>query len=172
MLDLRKINKSDIKKEYKFLQELTPENGFTNNNYGLTYEVFLNEKYPMLKDIENGINLAEGYVPQTIYFLWNDNQIVGIFKLRHYLNDALREGAGHIGFAIHKDYRDKGYATKGLSLTLKEALTIVREDEIIMSCNKTNIGSRKAQENNGAHIFREDDDHYYLKIHKKDIKGV
>ena len=169
MIILKALNYADMEKQYQFLQELTPENGFTNNNYGLTYDVFKNEKYPMLKNIENGINLAEGYVPQTIYFLWDEDLLVGIFKLRHYLNDALMKGAGHIGFAIHKDFRGKGFATKGLALTLKEALNIVREDEIIMSCYKTNIGSRKAQENNGAHIFREDEDHYYLKIHKKDI---
>ena len=35
-------------------------------------------------------------MPETFLFLWEDDKIVGQFRIRHYLNDALREGGGHI----------------------------------------------------------------------------
>lgn len=37
--------------------------------------------------------MKEGYVPQTIYFLWDNDEIVGMFKLSHYLNKHLINGA-------------------------------------------------------------------------------
>lgn len=37
-----------------------------------------------------GKNLPSGYVPATTYILWSDEGPVGVFKLRHYLNDFLR----------------------------------------------------------------------------------
>ncbi|MCR5115479.1 MAG: GNAT family N-acetyltransferase, partial [Bacteroidales bacterium] len=47
--------------------------------------------------------------------------IVGQFRIRHYLNEALRTGAGHIGYFIAKEFRGKGYATEGLRQTLEVA---------------------------------------------------
>ena len=50
--------------------------------------------------------------------------LVGEFRIRHYLTDALRTGAGHIGYSINKDFRCKGYGTKGLGLTVEIAKNI------------------------------------------------
>lgn len=48
--------------------------------------------------------MPEGHVPDTVYVLEDDSEgYVGIVKLRHRLNDALRQGAGHIGYGIRKD---------------------------------------------------------------------
>lgn len=66
--------------------------------------------------------MPEGHVPDTVYVLEDDSEgYVGIVKLRHRLNDALRQGAGHIGYGIRKEYRGRGYATAALSLALDEA---------------------------------------------------
>ena len=125
MLYLKELNLEDIKKEYEFIKN-TPknENGFTNPYFGVTFEEFKNIKLPQIINYSKGIDLPEGFVPETQYFLWDDEKIVGWFRLRHYLNDFLREGAGHIGYGIGKDYRGKGYANEGLKLTIEKAWVI------------------------------------------------
>ena len=45
--------------------------------------------------------------------LVDEDVYVGVFNLRHCLNDFLREGPGHIGYCISEKYRGRGYATKG-----------------------------------------------------------
>ena len=113
-----------------------------------------------------GENLPEGYVPQTILFLWDDNEIVGQFHIRPYLCESLRVGAGHIGYFIKKEFRGRGYGTKGMALTLDVARKIVPEDEIYLRVLKTNIPSFKAICNNGGYIAGEDDTHYLLRVKK------
>lgn len=165
MLYLKEANFDDIEKEYEFITN-TPEdeNGFTNNGSGCTYDEFKNDILPGYINCSKGINLPEGWVPGTEYFLWDDDKIVGLFRIRHYLNDFLREGAGHIGYGIKKDCRGKGYATKGLKLTIAKAWEIIPEDEIYMSVHKGNPASLKVQQNNGAYIHHEDDNEYYTRI--------
>ena len=57
-------------------------------------------------------------LPMTTYFLWLDNKIIGIYHVIHELNEYQRERDGHISYAILKDYRGQGYASKGLSNAL------------------------------------------------------
>lgn len=111
-----------------------------------------------------GINLESGHVPGTEFFLWDDDVIVGLFRIRHYLCEALIHGAGHIGYGIKKEYRGRGYASEGLKLTIEKAWTIIPEDEIYMSVHKDNPASLKAQMKNGAYIHHEDDVEYYTRI--------
>ena len=84
-----------------------------------------------------------------------------------YLNDFLREGAGHIGYGIGKDYRGKGYASEGLRLTIEKAWEIIKEDEIYMSVHKDNPASLQVQKKNGAYIHHEDDKEFYTRIKRK-----
>lgn len=67
-----------------------------------------------------GEQLPEGFVPETFFFLWQDEEIVGQFRIRHFLCESLREGAGHIGYFIGKKYRGKGYGTRLRRETGKE----------------------------------------------------
>jgi predicted acetyltransferase len=170
MLHIKRLNREDIEKEYKFLTELESQDGFENHLNGISFESFKNDIYEKLENYSKGIDLKEGYVPETYFFLWNYKTIVGIFKIRHYLNDALREGNGHIGYAIHAKHRRQGYATKGLSLVLKEAKHIIKEDEIYFCCYKYNKASIKAQIKNGAVIHHMDDVDVFLRLKKENIK--
>lgn len=68
--------------------------------------------------------------------MWDDDQIVGEFRIRHYLTDALRNGSGHIGYSVRKGCHGKGYGTIGLKLTIDEAKKIVPEEEIYLRVNK------------------------------------
>lgn len=164
MLCLKAMNPADAREEYDCLQELAPENGFENPCYGMTYEQFVAEAIPCCMDAARGIGIPPGYVPDTWYFLWDGDRAVALFKLRHCLNDFLRQGAGHIGYAVREGYRGRGYATQGLALAVEEARHIIPEDEIYLSCRKDNPASLKVMLHNGATIHHEDAEEYYTRI--------
>ena len=165
MLKLKEANMADAEKEWQYVAALPEdENGFTNDYPGVEEERFCKEVLPFLIDMAEGKNLQENWVPMTTYFLWNDDEIVGMFRLRQYLNDWLRHYHGHIGMGIKKECRGRGYATEGLRLVIEKARDIIPEDEIYMSVHKDNPASLKAQLHNGAYIAREDDTCFYTRI--------
>ncbi len=172
MIYLKKANFEDAGKEYILTQKIpATENGYENKAYGVSYDEFIEEIIPRWIDYSRGINLAEGHVPDTHYFLWVDDIPVGIFKLRHYLNDSLREHAGHVGYGVAKEYRGHGYATEGLRLIIEEARKLpIDTDELYLSVLKNNPASLKVQLKNGARIDHEDDLHYYTRIPLKNHK--
>ncbi len=169
MLKLKKINLEDWEKEYDAMS-LIPENenGFANEFYGVKKDEFRTKTIPTLLANSEGKGLKEGYVPDTYFFLWADEEIVGLFKIRHYLNDFLANGPGHIGFCVLSKYRGRGYATEGLKLAIGICKDLIKEDEIYMSVNKDNIASLKVQQNNGAYIVKETEDKYLTRIKKVD----
>ena len=166
MIYLKKANLEDAEKEYELTQKIpAKENGYENKAFGVSFEEFVNTTIPRWIDEDKGINLPDGRVPNTYYFLWVDDTPVGIFKLRHCLSDWLRENAGHVGYGIAKEYRGRGYATEGLRLIIEEARKLpIDTDELYLSVMKNNDASLKVQLKNGAKIVREDDDHYYTRI--------
>jgi predicted acetyltransferase len=165
MLYLKEANLTDIEQEYDFITN-TPvdENGFTNPNSGCTRSDFEASILPAMIAHAKGIGLSEGWVPSTKFFLWDDDQIVGLFNFRHHLTPALANGAGHIGYGIRKEYRGKGYATEGLRLVIEKAWQIIPEDEIYLSAHKTNPASLQVQLKNGAYIHHEDDESFFTRI--------
>ena len=167
MLYVKKANLEDIEKEWVFVRDMPEdENGLTNAWSGISHDDFENKALPDMLRFSRGENLPDWMVPETFLFLWEDDTIVGQFRIRHYLNDALREGGGHIGQFIKKEFRGKGYGTKGLALTLEVARTIVPEDEFYLRVNRDNPASLKVMQKNGGRIVKEDDEHYYVRIKK------
>ena len=79
---------------------------------------------------------------------------------------ALKNGAGHIGYSIRKEFRGRGYGTKGLELTLEIARGIVPEEEIYLRLLKSNTASLRVMEKNGARCVGEDKEHFFMRIHK------
>lgn len=171
MLYLKKPNYEDLEKEYLFVRD-TPadENGFTNEWCGISREEFEEKALKTMIAFSEGEGLPEGWVPETFLFLWNDDEIIGQFRIRHYLSEALREGAGHIGYYIGKKFRGKGYGTEGLRLTLQVAKNIIPEDEIYLRVNKDNPASLHVMRNNGGFIHHEDECKFYVRINKGGLK--
>jgi predicted acetyltransferase len=165
MLYLKEMNIEDSEKEWLYIKDIPEdENGFANNYNGVSFDEFTDKVIPHIIDGSKGIGLPEGYVPDTWFVLWDDEEPVGIFKIRHYLNDALRNGAGHIGYSIRQGYRGKGYGTEGLRLAIEKAKSIIKEDEIYMSVNIDNPASLRIMEKNGAYIHHSDEKHHYTRI--------
>lgn len=167
MIELRKMNCEDIRAQWEYITALPAnENGLTNQYEGVSFEEYRDAVLPELMMHENPINMPDWFIPETYYYLWVDGTLVGEYRIRHYLTDALKTGAGHIGYSIRKDFRGKGYGTKGLALALELARNIVSEEEIYLRVLKTNVPSFKAICNNGAYIADEDELHYLLRIKK------
>lgn len=163
MIYLKKANLEDIEEEYNFLSKMPSANGFENEYENLPRENFEIHIQALLDHSEEK-NLKEGYVPDTYFFLWDDNKIVGVFKLRHFLNDWLRKNAGHLGYGILPEENGKGYASKGLELMKIEAAKIIEENEIYLAVHKDNKASLKVQQKNGAYIAEETENEYLTRI--------
>ena len=167
MLELRKMNYEDVVAQWKYVTALpADENGFTNPYEGVSFEEYRDKVLPELMMHEHPVNMPDWFVPDTFYYLWEDGTLLGEFRIRHYLTDALKTGAGHIGYSIRKEYRGKGYGTKGLALTLELARKIVPEEEIYLRVLKSNIPSFRVISRNGGYIAGEDDTHYFMRIKK------
>ena len=165
MIFLKKAGPEDIEKEWQFVRDMPEdENGLTNAYSGVSREAFEKKALPEMLAFAEGKNLPEGYVPETTFFLWDDDTIVGQFRIRHYLCESLRTGAGHIGYFVAKPFRGKGYGTEGLRLTLEEARRIVPEEEFYLRVNRNNPASLHVMLRNGGRIVAQDDTKYYVRI--------
>lgn len=163
-LEFPNLKHKEMIKKY---QELTYEYGETyiNGDGGCSrcdsYEQWLDEA----KDKNLGINLKEGTVPGTTFFLITDDEIIGCINIRHRLNEGLLNSGGHIGYSIIPTKRRQGYATK----LLKMGLEICKDlgiEKVLVTCDINNIGSAKTIEKCGG-IF---ENTYYSKTEDKTYK--
>ena len=165
MLYVRSANVIDLEKEWQFVKDMPKdENGLTNEWPGISKEDFEKTALPEMIREAVGIGLPDWMVPETYLFLWEDETIVGQFRIRHFLNDALREGSGHIGYYIAPAFRGDGLGTKGLQLTLEAARKIVPEDELSLRVNKDNPASLHVMQKNGGKIVAESEDKFFVRI--------
>jgi len=98
-----------------------------------------------------GVDLPEGWVPNTFLVADLDGQVVGRVSIRHKLNDFLRDEGGHIGYGVLPGYRRRGYATE----ILRQALVIARSvgvERVLITCDDDNAGSIRAIEACGGEL--------------------
>ena len=148
-ISFREVSLQDGYKEYEFFSniEIENENGF----YIKKAKDFLEFK-EILKDLvkDKNINFTDKRVPQIVYWVILNNDIIGIVKVRKRINENLKKIGGHIGYYILNKYRNKGYGKE----LLKQVLNFFDEKTtIIVTCSKDNIASQKVIEyNNGVLI--------------------
>lgn len=96
------------------------------------------------------------YVPDSTYFCLDTdrNIFVGAVNIRHYLNEEILIGSGHIGDGIRPSERNKGYGTKMVSLALEECDKLGIK-KVLMCCDKDNISSAKTIIKNGGVLENE-----------------
>ena len=103
MIYLRLANLEDAKAEYEALQKIpAAENGLNNEYADMSETEFVEQALPKMIANSRGEDLPEGYVPFSVYFLWDDDKIVDLFHFRHHLCDSLKKHGGHIGYATIK----------------------------------------------------------------------
>jgi predicted acetyltransferase len=90
-----------------------------------------------------------GLVPQSTLWLVDGQEYLGRLSIRHALTDQLRIEGGHIGYEVRPTQRHRGYATAMLrtSLPIANQLGI---DPALLTCDATNIASRRVIESNGG----------------------
>lgn len=97
-----------------------------------------------LNKLKDPNTVPQGRVQLTQYMLVReeDQKIVGMINIRHYLNDYLEQCGGHIGVSIVPSERHKGYATQ----IVKMALPKCKEfgiDKVLCAVNRGNEGSKR-----------------------------
>lgn len=158
---VKKLTVNDDKSIYEMLQRIGAcENEFKNTANGLSYDQF--KKWLIEQnDWSNGRNLPSGYVPQTIYWLYDRGVPIGIGKVRHQLNENSRMIGGNIGYAIDPLYRGRGYAKRFLHELLIKADEIgVREK--LLSVERYNPASKRVIECNGGILIKETSERWYF----------
>lgn len=110
-----------------------------------------------LDDFRQGINLPEGFVASTTFWLVDDQELVGVANLRHELNERIRHAGGHIGLGIRPSRRGKGLGILLLQLTLERARAM-GITPIHVHCYKANVASAQMILANHGRLTSEIDD--------------
>lgn len=108
-----------------------------------------------LLDRSKGLDLPEGFVPDSTYWLMNEaGRMLGAVNIRHELNETLLLFGGHIGYGIRPSERRKGYATQLLQMSL-EKIKVLGVHRVLLTCDKDNVASAKTIVNNGGILENE-----------------
>src|SRR5690606_7006776 len=109
------------------------------------------EMLAVLRDESLGINMPPGRVPHTIFYGFLESEIVGRISVRHALNDYLLKRGGHIGYAVAKRFRRRGFATEMVRHALEFCKTIGLKS-VLITCADDNIPSWKIIERFGGKL--------------------
>lgn len=86
----------------------------------------------------------EGWVPSECLWLMDNDKFIGLFDVRHHLNDFLRKQGGHIAYQIIPSERKKGYVKKGLKLVLEWCRQNLNLEAALLCCSASNTASYNA----------------------------
>lgn len=108
-----------------------------------------------LLDESKGINLREGFVPCSHFWLMDDkDNIVGVIRVRHHIdNEFLALECGHIGYDVAPSHRQKGYGTAMLKLALPKAKLLGISKALVMA-DEDNLASQKIIKANGGQYVK------------------
>ncbi len=123
----------------------TQETQLNRPTVNQSFEEFVEQ----LNENAKGINLPQGYVSATMFWLIDKDEVIGRVQIRHKLNDYLLKYGGHIGFYIRPSKRRIGYGTKILELALIETKKLGLS-KVLVTCDDDNIGSQLIIEANGG----------------------
>lgn len=150
MMDLFLV-KPDIKYKNSFQKYVSAYKESWEEFYFKKYKEALEDFHVYLKNLDNyskGIALPKDEVTTSTFWLIDDNEVVGVTRVRH----EEVKCDGHIGYDIAPIYRKKGYGTQILELALIEAEKIGIKD-VIVTCSVENIASRKIIEKNKGKLL-------------------
>lgn len=102
-----------------------------------------------ISEFAEGKNLPQGFVPSSTLWLVEDDQLIGVTNLRHYLNEKTTYCGGHIGIGIRPSFRDKGLGKYLMKLSI-QALLNKGVTAIHIHCHKRNKASAKCITDNGG----------------------
>lgn len=109
-----------------------------------------------LKHLDVTADNEEGLVPDSTFFCLDEdrNIFVGAVNIRHFLNERLLFGGGHIGDGVRPSERGKGIGTRMVGLALEECRKL-GIDRVLMVCEKDNPASARTIQKNGGVLENE-----------------
>lgn len=162
MTYLKKLSPADGIEIYDMLQEIQfNDHGFHNKVYGMSYDQF--KEWLQREYLFDSGHLEDWMVPQTSYWLYDDEKVIGYGRIRHVLNDKLVDTSGHIGYAIRSTARGNGYGDRLLTLLLEECkkLGIIT---VQIGVNTDNLASNKLVAKHGGMLIRSSDSKNFYQI--------
>lgn len=101
-----------------------------------------------LSNISQREKLSSGEIPVSTFWLVHRDEVVGVVRVRH----EEEEFSGHIGYDISPNFRNMGYGSEILKLSLKEAGNLGLK-RVILTCEIGNIPSKKIIEKNSGRFL-------------------
>ena len=139
------------KNSYFDLLDSAKENNDYNEvvNAALRNNETFNEMIIRLKNRRIGKKISKRDVPATIFWIIDNDKVVGTIDMRHQLNQDYFERFGHVAYYIKKEERNKNYATRALGLIIKKYKKMYTK-KILITCLEDNEASKKViLKNNG-----------------------
>ena len=149
-------------------------------DYETSYRAYISElgdeeRYPFPLDFDHhdfdamlarieafrqGQDLPQGYAASTTYWLIDNDELIGVSNLRHYLTPQIQQAGGHIGLGIRPSRRGQGLGNLLLKLTLEQAQQRGIH-EVHIHCEKTNPASAAMIIANGGNLHSEITDEHH-----------
>lgn len=104
-----------------------------------------------IESMHKGLNLPEGYVPSSEWWLVREGRFLGCINLRHRLNEALERYGGHIGYWVRQGEENKGYASYMVEEVLNVAASMGME-RVLITCDDNNPASARVIEKAGGEL--------------------
>ena len=167
-LNFREVSINDGYKEFLFLKSRKKEN---ENGFRIKVPKDFNDFRTIIEELIRDKNrkISEERVPQTVYWVEKDREIIGLVKIRLVLSEKLKKKGGNIGYFISDKYRRKGYGKE----LLKNALKLFKDTEnVIITCNKNNMASKKVIEYNNGKLIKIYEDSCIYKITIKNTNDL
>ncbi|ALM70752.1 GNAT family N-acetyltransferase [Vibrio vulnificus] len=145
------VPSQEFKSAFEAYYEDFAQNDVENAEYYLEGKIDFSKYIQRLSDEAAGINLREGYVPCSHFWLIDSTRsILGAIRVRYNIdNDFLSLEAGHIGYDIAPSYRGKGNGKLMLKLALSKAASLGIE-RALLTADEDNFVSRGVIEANGG----------------------
>jgi predicted acetyltransferase len=100
-------------------------------------------------DVEAATARPQGFVPQTVLWWVEGEELLARVGIRHRLNLRLRTWGGHIGYWTRPSARGRGHATHAFRASLAVAADL-RLDPALLTCDHDHAVSRRIIEAAGG----------------------
>ncbi len=145
------LTEPDIKYQSSFLaglSEFHQEGRMLQYNWQVVSSNFESFLYH-LRTQQDPAKLPPHSIAQSLFWLVNDSEFIGILSLRRGPDGTFIRISGHIGYQIRPSQRRRGYGKQLLHLGLQKAKELGLTC-LLLTCDEDNIASKKIIESNGG----------------------
>jgi predicted acetyltransferase len=145
------LTEPNIKYQETFLaglREFHQEGRMLQYNFQIVSQDFERFLYH-LRTQQDRTKLASHVIPQSHFWLIDDNEFIGILSLRRGPDDTFIKISGHVGYQVRPLKRRHGYGKELLRYGLQKAKDL-GFTRVLLTCDEDNIASKKVIESNGG----------------------